>query len=116
MQCRLGRGLPPCQVSSWSIQPFDHNAPITDRQDRQTDNGPIARGEPFYKRSPKNVISSELADTTYACLFVDIIVVFVVSVGFYKYRSGSQGVVAQRVGRRTYDQKVAGSTPDRPAA
>ena len=24
------------------------------RQDRQTDNGPIAQGEPFYKRSTKN--------------------------------------------------------------
>jgi len=38
-----GRGLPPCQVSSWSIQPFGHNTPTlqTDRQVR-TDNGPIA--------------------------------------------------------------------------
>jgi len=24
-QCRLGRGLPPYQVPSWSIQPFNHN-------------------------------------------------------------------------------------------
>jgi len=24
-QCRLGRGLPPYQVASWSIQPFGHN-------------------------------------------------------------------------------------------
>jgi len=24
-QCRLGQGLPPYQVVSWSIQPFDHN-------------------------------------------------------------------------------------------
>jgi len=24
------------------------------RQDRQTDNGPIAQGKPFYKPSPKN--------------------------------------------------------------
>jgi len=24
-QCRLGWGLPPCQVASWSIQPFGHN-------------------------------------------------------------------------------------------
>ena len=23
--CGLGRGLPPCQVASWSIQPFGHN-------------------------------------------------------------------------------------------
>jgi len=40
-----GRGLPPCQVSSWSIQLFGHNTPTsqTDRQDRTygTD-GPIA--------------------------------------------------------------------------
>ena len=27
---------------------------MTDRQDIQTDNGPIAQGEPFYKRTPKN--------------------------------------------------------------
>jgi len=26
----------------------------TDRTDRETDNGPIAQGEPFDKRSPKN--------------------------------------------------------------
>jgi len=26
-QCGLGRGLPPCQVSSWSIQPFDRIKP-----------------------------------------------------------------------------------------
>jgi len=25
-----------------------------DRTDTQTDNGPLAQGEPFYKRSPKN--------------------------------------------------------------
>jgi len=38
-QCRLGRGLPPYQVASWSIQPFSHGyTNITDRQD----NGPIA--------------------------------------------------------------------------
>jgi len=31
-----GRGVPACQVSSWSIQPFGHNTPTsqTDRQDR----------------------------------------------------------------------------------
>jgi len=34
-----GQGLPPCQFSSWSIQPFGYNTPTsqTDRQwDRQT--------------------------------------------------------------------------------
>jgi len=33
-QCGRGRGLPPCQVSSWSIQPFGHNTP-TSQTDRQ---------------------------------------------------------------------------------
>jgi len=35
---------------------------VTDRTDRQTDNGPIAWGEPFYKRSSQNLeISGNLA-------------------------------------------------------
>jgi len=35
-QCGRGRGLPPCQVSSSSTQPFGHNTPTsqTDRTDR----------------------------------------------------------------------------------
>ena len=42
-QCGRGRGLPPCQVSSWSIWLFGHNTPTlqTDRTDRW-DNGPLA--------------------------------------------------------------------------
>ena len=64
-QCDQGRGLPACQVSSGSIQPFGHNTPTlqtdrqTDRQDRtgQTDNAPIAQGEPFEKRSPNNLVA-----------------------------------------------------------
>jgi len=42
-----GRGLPACQVSFWSIQPFGHNTPTlqTDRQNsteqNRHDNGPI---------------------------------------------------------------------------
>jgi len=38
-QCHLGRGLPPYQVVSWSIQPFGHNTPTlqTDRQTNTTD-------------------------------------------------------------------------------
>jgi len=51
-QCGQGRGLPACQVSSWSIQLFGDSA-WTLQTDRQH-NGPIAQGEPFYKRSPKN--------------------------------------------------------------
>ena len=35
-QCSLGRGLHPCQVSSWSIEPFGHNTP-TLQTGRQTD-------------------------------------------------------------------------------
>jgi len=58
-QCSQGWGLPAYQVSSWSVQPFGHNTPTpqtgqTDRQADRTDNGLIAYGEPFYKRSPKN--------------------------------------------------------------
>ena len=36
-QCCRGRGLPRCQVSSWSIQPFGHSAPMsqTGQTDRQ---------------------------------------------------------------------------------
>jgi len=38
-QCGRGRGLPPCQVASWSIQPFGHNTPnVTDRTHRQRSN------------------------------------------------------------------------------
>ena len=41
-QCGQGRGLPACQVSSWSDEPFGLNTPTlqtaqTDRTDRQTD-------------------------------------------------------------------------------
>jgi len=43
-QCGQGQGLPACQASSWSIQPFGHNAPTLQKlgqdrtgQDRQTD-------------------------------------------------------------------------------
>jgi len=38
-QCGQGRGLPAYQVSSWSIEPFNHSTPTLqtgqDRQDRQ---------------------------------------------------------------------------------
>jgi len=51
-QCGLGWGLPPYQVASWSIQPLGHSTPTL--QTGQTDNGPVAEGKPFYKRSPKN--------------------------------------------------------------
>ena len=44
-QCGKGRGLPACQVSSWSVQPFGYNAPTS--QTARQNNGPIAQGEPF---------------------------------------------------------------------
>ena len=67
-QCGQGRGLPACQVSSSSVQPFDHSA-RTSQTDRrtghtgQTDNGLIAYGEPFYTRSPKNDGQLNRSDT-----------------------------------------------------
>jgi len=33
------------------------------RQTGHTDNGPIAQGEPFYKRSPKKLLSSNISST-----------------------------------------------------
>ena len=39
-QCGWGRGLPPCQVSPWSIQLFCHNTPML--QTDRLDNGPVA--------------------------------------------------------------------------
>ena len=41
-ECGQGRGLPACQVSSWSVQPFGHNTPTlqtcqTDRTGLQPD-------------------------------------------------------------------------------
>jgi len=58
-QCGQGRGLSARLVSSSSVKPFGHNTPTLQtyrqtEQTGQTDNGPIAYGEPFYKRSPKN--------------------------------------------------------------
>jgi len=53
-QCGQGRGLPACQVSSRSIQPFGHNTPALQTGQDRTDDGLIAYGEPFYERSPQN--------------------------------------------------------------
>jgi len=39
----------------------------TNVTDRQTDNGPIAWSEPFYKRSPKNVACSHFAQELISC-------------------------------------------------
>jgi len=50
-KCGQSRDLPACQVSFLSIQPFGHSTPTL--QTGQTDNGLLAQGEPFYKRSPK---------------------------------------------------------------
>jgi len=46
--------------AKFHLDPSNRSATIhqrhrqTDRQDRQTDNGPIAQGELFYKQSPKS--------------------------------------------------------------
>ena len=47
-QCGLGQGLPPCQVSSWSIQPFVHNTPTL-----QTDRGQTGRTGQDRQRSDR---------------------------------------------------------------
>jgi len=38
-QCGRSRGLPPCQVSSGSVQPFGHNTP-TSQTDKTGQTGP----------------------------------------------------------------------------
>jgi len=45
-QCDQGRGLPACQVSSWSVEPFGHNTPTlqSDRQDRTGQTDILKRG------------------------------------------------------------------------
>ena len=53
-----GRGLPACQVISWSIQPFGQ-VHQRQTQDRQTDNGLIAQGKPIYEGSPKTIKSKQ---------------------------------------------------------
>ena len=64
------QGLPPYQVSSWSIQPFGHNTPTsqTDRTDRQTGQQYDSISQTFYKRSPQNQFpfSSQLESTVWA--------------------------------------------------
>jgi len=54
-QCGLGRGY---LHTKWHPSPSNYLATIHqcyrhERQTDRTDNGPIAKGEPFYKRSPK---------------------------------------------------------------
>jgi len=39
---------------------------VGDRQTDRTDNGPLAQGEPFYKRSPKNVFGTMFRSSTFA--------------------------------------------------
>ena len=70
-QCGWSRGLPPCQVSFWCIKTvWPQYTNVIDRQDRtdRQNNGLIAQGEPFYKRSPKN--GSPYAIGPLSCLSV----------------------------------------------
>ena len=52
--------------TNWHLVPSSRFATIhqryrqTDRQERQTDSGPIAFGEPFYKGSPNKTIGNEI--------------------------------------------------------
>jgi len=49
--CGRGRGL----RAKFHLDPSNRLATVHERY-RQIDNGPIAYGEPFYKRSPKNLV------------------------------------------------------------
>ena len=90
--CGQGRGLPACQVSSLSVQPFNHNTPTlqtgqTGQTDRQTDNGLVAYCEPFYKLSPK--MESEHPVDSVEGPFV-LVVSFRRSISFGSYRALSR--------------------------
>ena len=68
-------GMPTINYSARSPTVWPRYTNVTDRQtgqqadrtDKQTDNGPIAQGEPFYKRSPKNQLIAK-HDMTYTCV------------------------------------------------
>jgi len=57
-QCGQDRGLPACQIVSWSIQPFGHSTPTsqTDRTDRQRSDS-RGGGEPF-----KQTVAQKFSD------------------------------------------------------
>ena len=69
-QCGRGLGLPPCQVSSWSIQPFGHNTPTsqkdrtgqdrTGQTDRQTDRSFLVLA---YRVCPGKEAVKQVSDT-----------------------------------------------------
>ena len=65
-QCGQGRGLPACQVSSWSIQPFGHNTPtsVTDRSDRQSCS--VVR---LSRNSVGTPFSCAIVGFIYACIY-----------------------------------------------
>jgi len=57
-QCGRGRGLPPCQVSSSSVQPYGHNTPTLqtaqDRTDRTTVANRFTIGRPIFRKRRRN--------------------------------------------------------------
>jgi len=57
------------------VQPFGHNTSTL--QDRQTDNSPIAQGEPFYKQSHKNAASLQHMDGS--VVFVRLLLLLLLS-------------------------------------
>jgi len=67
-----GQGVPACQVSSLSIQPFGHNTFFTSTSHRdRTDKGPIAVGKRFRgDRLYKKLTGGEIANVNF--LYGDI--------------------------------------------
>ena len=68
-QCRLGRGLPPYQVASWSIQPFGHNTP-TLQTDRQTGQRSRSIGRTITCNGRPKTLSCKNDKTTIARLWL----------------------------------------------
>jgi len=61
-QSRLGWGLPPCQVPSWSVKPFGHNTP-TLQTDRQTDRTEQRTGQDRTDRQRSDSIERTVLQT-----------------------------------------------------
>jgi len=56
VQCRLGRGLTPYQVASWSIQPFGHNTPTLQTGHRFTNASPKTSCRPLTGILAKSIL------------------------------------------------------------
>ena len=58
-ECGQGRGLPPCQVSSWSVQPFGHSAPTSQTDRKRTDSIGQTVLQTVAQKWPEYIISNE---------------------------------------------------------